>query len=419
MDHDLPDPDALTCISAALDAPLGVRPFRRRDLSGDQVLIVIDARSDEAVLPLLFRQTLRRLLEAGASPSRIRLLFAGGTEQEVTREGVYRRLGWAGSLPFGWRTSTPADESSVVFLGKTRQQTPVYLDRWLDEADLVLCLASVEPDPVFGFTGGMHTIAPGCAGLETTRASQDLLVERDSPALTGRSADSNPIRRDIEEAGAMVPTEVFMVNAVHDRCGGFAAAYAGDPQRVAEASQVEWRRQSLVRVDEAADIVIANAAPYARDLRTCLRAIACGAAALRENGALLVFLAADAPAAYPQEAPKLPPTAIFSLFLQAVSHRRILSYARKTWRNFSLEEQTHAYQILALLKRNRILIFSPNLNSSAARRYGPIEWFAEPSALIARARRLVPSGTAYAFPYAGATWPSVARFEEPVENGGS
>ena len=210
----------------------------------------------------------------------------------------------------------------------------------------------------------------------------------------------------------MVPTEVFVVNAVHDRRGGFVTAFAGDPKLVAQASHDEWRRQSIVRVKDAADVVIVNAAPYASDLKSGLRAIACGAAALRENGALLVFLAAEKPPPNPRSSPKLPPTTLFSFFLQAVGHRRILSYARKTWKGFSIEEQIHAYQILALLKRNRILLYAPRLSQGAARRYGPIEWFAEPDALLARARRLVPSGTAYAFPYAGATWPLVERFEE-------
>ena len=186
VDYDSPEPSPLAHVARALDAPLGVRPFRRRDLSGDQVLIVIDAQSDESVLPVLFRQTLRGLLEAGAAPSRIRLLFAnGGSGNVVTREGVYRRLGWAGALPFTWRSSASEDKTSVVFLGKTRQQTPVYLDRWLDDVDLVLCLGSVEPDPVFGFTGGCTRSCPAARGSRPSASRRISSPSETAPYLRG------------------------------------------------------------------------------------------------------------------------------------------------------------------------------------------------------------------------------------------
>ena len=412
--YEAPPVPAAEVVRAALDAPLGAKPFSRRDLSDERVAVVIDTRTRTDAIPLLFRQALRRLLEAGASPERVRLLFATGTDAPLDEPRRISLLGWAGALPFQSRCSAWNDEAHLSFLGKTRARTPVYLDRWLDDADLILVLGASDVDPFYGFGGGLRAIVPGCAGRETLEAYPDLLAAQPEPWLAGKGADDNPLAADADEAARMCPAEILVVSAVLDERGQLVHAFAGEPGHVARAVAATLTEGSALAPVAPVEVVVASSTPFDADLREGLRAVALAAPFAVEGGTVLACLKCDQGGPTALMVPRFVPNAVLRLFLETVGNQRVLKYVRKTWRDLTPEEVLWAWLVLVILRRRRVLVWAPNLGADAARRYGPIEWFGDLEEAFERVGKAHPGARAYLIGHAGLAW---RRREGPVGGG--
>ena len=365
--REAPSLPAAELVRAALDAPLGAKPFSRRDLSDERVAVVIDARQRAAALPLLFRQVLRRLLEAGASPERIRLLFAMGCEPELDAQRQVALLGWAGALPFQARCTAWSDDTRQSFLGKTRQRTPVYIDRWLDDADLIVVLGGADVDPFWGFGGGLRAIVPGCAGRETLDAFPDLLAALPDPWQSGVGAPANALADDADEAARMCPAEILVVSAVHDAEGHLLRVAAGEAAAVAGVVAEAQAEVAVFEPEVQADVVVVTSTPFDADLREGLRAVAEAAPLAVSGGTVLACLKCDQGGAPASAPPRFAPNAVLRLFLETVGNARVLRYVRKTWHDLTPEEVMWAWLVLVILRRRRIVVWAPNLATEALR----------------------------------------------------
>jgi len=391
-------------VRAALDAPLGAKPFSKRDLSDERVTLVVDVRQRPEAIPALFRQVVRRLLEAGASPDRVRVLFAIGCGEPVLAEEVVHVLGWAGALPFQARSTNWRDDTLLAFLGKTRQRTPVYIDRWLDDTDLVVVLGASDVDPFFGFGGGLRAIVPGAAGRETLEAFPDLLAMAPDPWLAGVGSPANPLAADADEAARMCPAELLVVTAVLDGRGRLVHAVAGEPRQVAEAVASLLEDRFSVEVPAGADVVITSSSPFDADLREGLRSIAAAAGMVSDGGTVLACLKCDRRESTLVATPRFVPNAVMRLFLETVGNVRVLKYVRKTWRDLTPEDVLWAWLVLTLLRRRRLVVYGPNLDADGARRLGPVEWFPDLGAAFERVAKSHPSARTYLLAHGGLSW---------------
>ncbi len=395
---------AAELVRAALEAPLGAKPFSRRDLSDERLTIVVDTRQRDGGLPLLFRQVVRQALEAGASPDRIRVLFATGTDATLSHELMVRTLGWAGALPFQARCSNWRDESLLAFLGKTQGRTPVYLDRWLDDTDLVVVLGAVDVDPFYGFGGGLRAIVPGCAGRETLEAYPDLLAAQPDPWLAGLGSADNALAADADEAARMCPAEILVVSVVLDARGQPVQCAAGEAARVAEAIQGAVSDRWRLDVPGLADVVVTSSTPFDGDLREGLRAVALSAALVPHGGIVLACLKCDQGRAPSVAIPRFVPNAVLRLFLETVGNARVLKYVRKTWHDLGPEDVLWAFLVLALLRHRRVVVYAPNLDADGARQFGPLDWHADLGTALERVARSRPGASAYVLARAGLRW---------------
>jgi nickel-dependent lactate racemase len=80
----------------------------------------------------------------------------------------------------------------------------------------VFCLGNLEFHYFAGFSGEAKAILPGCASRAAVTASHSMMVHHEAPA--GR-LERNPVRTDIEEAGAMLGVG-FLLNVLLDDIAG-------------------------------------------------------------------------------------------------------------------------------------------------------------------------------------------------------
>jgi nickel-dependent lactate racemase len=178
------------------------------------------------------------------------------------------------------------DASSLVDRGKTRNGTPILLNRAVVEADRVIVLGSVEPHYFAGYTGGRKAFLPGVAGYATIEANHRLALDPRAAAL--ELAD-NPVSQDMEDALRFIPERVFAVMAVLDKRQRLSAVRVGDLRASFEAAVVKAKSIFAVDLESAADIVVSVAKPPMDiDLYQSQKAIENGSLAVKDGGCLIL-----------------------------------------------------------------------------------------------------------------------------------
>jgi nickel-dependent lactate racemase len=177
----------------------------------------------------------------------------------------------------------------MVDLGKTRNGTPILLNKILFEADRIIATGSVEPHYHAGFTGGRKAFLPGTAAFATIQTNHALAL---SPKASALALEGNPVHEDMMDALGLIKAPVFALMGVLDKAQGVAAAFAGDIMSSFYAAAEVAREIFCVRVPALADIVVSVAKfPMDIDLYQSQKAIDNGALALKDGGTLILVSA--------------------------------------------------------------------------------------------------------------------------------
>ena len=255
----LPEPQA--AVLEAISNPLG--GISLSDFRGVRsVAIAINDKTRPVPNDQLLPPLLGHLEELGVKPGAIQLIIATGTHPRM--------------LPLEYPLIAPQeildrfpvhchhcdDSESLVYLGTTSRDTPVWINQLFAEADLRIVVGIIEPHQFQGFTGGVKGAAIGLAGRDTINHNHSLMT---SPkACLGRYSD-NPARQEIEEIGQIIGVH-FSLNAILNSDRQIVAVIAGDPCAVMEKGIPLSRQISQVQVDERFDLIIASPGGYPKDI---------------------------------------------------------------------------------------------------------------------------------------------------------
>ena len=232
-----------------------------------------------------------RVLEAGGiQRQNITILIATGLHRPSTRDELDMMFGQeilSRYTVVDHRASVPDEQH---FVGRTRRNTPVFLDQRYCAADLKITVGFIEPHLMAGFSGARKVVAIGCAGEETIKTlhSPSFL---DDPLCCEGSINHNPLHNELLEIAHMAGHD-FTIDVALDANKAITGVFAGHPQ-LAHAAGIEAVRKSVrATLQEPADIVLTTCAGYPLDL-TYYQAIKGMTAALPvlKNGGTLILAA--------------------------------------------------------------------------------------------------------------------------------
>ncbi|MBP5288778.1 MAG: nickel-dependent lactate racemase [Clostridia bacterium] len=254
--HTLSEEEA---VARALENPVGAPRLREIIKPGEKIAVVTSDISrpmpTARVMPLL----LDELYAGGAKKEDITLVFALGSHRKQTPE-EQKKL--AGDRAWAEIACVDSDPEDVIHLGTTARGTPVDIFRTVAEADRVICLGNIEYHYFAGYSGGVKAIMPGCATREAIQANHKRMV--DAAACAGHLA-GNPVREDLEEAGAIVGID-FILNVVLDEHKKIVYAAAGDVTAAHRDGCRYLDTMYAVRIPEKADIVVVSQGGAPKDL---------------------------------------------------------------------------------------------------------------------------------------------------------
>ena len=268
----------------ALRDPIGSQRLRDIVRPGETVAIVTSDLTRPMPTALVMPALLDELYAGGVRPEDITLVFALGCHRPQT-EAERKKL--AGERAFREIRCVDSDPTDCISYGLTSRGTPVDITRAVAEADRRICLGNIEYHYFAGYSGGAKAIMPGVSTREAIQANHSRMV---LPECCAGALETNPLRLDIEEAGAMLGID-FILNVVLSEHKEVLRAVAGDPvkaHRVGCAFLDSLYRKELT---EPADIVIVSqgGAPKDLNLYQTQKALDNAKHAVRDGGVIILI----------------------------------------------------------------------------------------------------------------------------------
>lgn len=186
----------LELVREALARPIGSPPLDELVRPGNTVaLLVTDMQDKQLGQDGVGDYLLDELNRCGVRDANVTLIHAAGLHGHP---GARSRLGARLIARVGrYVEHDPLDERSLAFLGVTPAGTPVWINRSVAEADVVIGVGQCGPS-LYGFQGGAGIVLPGVSGADTIRHNHARILTTQTSSAWG---PGNPMRIDVMDAG--------------------------------------------------------------------------------------------------------------------------------------------------------------------------------------------------------------------------
>jgi nickel-dependent lactate racemase len=274
-------------------APIGCQMLNKLVNKNSRIALVMDDLSRPTPVAKLLPSVLDELKRGGVAPSQITLIPALGVHRPMDQSEISQRAGQKSLHSLRWENPDCGSSEKLVFLGKTSRGVPVYVDKNVANANVIVSIGCIEPHIIASFGGGFKNLFPGVAGRETIAHNHSLNTTPDTFNMVGQPIEKNPMRLDLEESEKMLKKPVFIINAVLNSrlevvrvvCGDAIAAHR---EGVKVSAQIYG-----VNISAPADVVITNSYPMETGLRQGVKALANTIRAVKRGGTLITLVRAE------------------------------------------------------------------------------------------------------------------------------
>lgn len=404
-------PDELALVKASLRRPIGAKPLAGRKLRGKKIVIIVDDNTRPTPVHRYFHLVLEDLKKAGALTKNILVIPALGVHTPMTQEEMAQKLGPKNLKQVKWENHTAFDLKENHYFGTTARQTPVYLNRHLKDADLVVLLGIIEPHLWAGFGGGMKNILPGVAYAETIGLHHGMLAE---PPYrfnrVGMMPEDNSFRLELEETRRMIRSDVFCLNVYIDRERAVAASFAGDPVE-AHRTGVRYLYERMgLRLERPVDGIVVNSCPMDINFKQGMKCVGNSLPALRPGGAVMAFMRAERgmdDIRLPEGGAPLP---LLKAILRLIGPSRVKGFLDLVRKGLGVEERFLMYYSLQLVRQYDLFFYVPTLNEAEAKAISMFVKCQDPAEVIRRGmKKIGKHATVAVFPEAGVTFPIMGK----------
>lgn len=246
-------------VRRALAEPIGSPRLEEIVKPGEKIAIVTSDITRPMPTYKVMPALLDELYAAGVKGEDITLVFALGSHRKHTDE---ERKHLAGERAWNEIACVDSDPADCVHMGVTAAGTPVDITRVVAEADRRICLGNIEYHYFAGYSGGAKAIMPGVSTRDAIQSNHAMMVR---PEACAGALETNPLRMDIEEAGAVCGID-FILNVVLSEHKEIIRAVAGHPVKAHRAGCAFLDALYLKELPQGADIVLVSQGGAPKDL---------------------------------------------------------------------------------------------------------------------------------------------------------
>jgi nickel-dependent lactate racemase len=245
----------------ALDAPIGTTRLSELAKPGQKVVIVVNDHTRSTPSYIIVPPVLDELNKAGVQDSDITVIFGCGTHRAPKPEEMKALVGEE-VLKRVKTVSHDCRAQDLVYVGRTKAMTKVYLNKAFVEADLRVLTGDIELHYYAGYGGGRKSVLPAVSGEETIQHNHSMMLH--PKARTG-VLEGNPIHEDMIEAARFAKVD-FIVNIVTNSRGELVRAFAGDLEQAFYEGVKLVDEMYKVPIERRADIVVVSPGGHPHDI---------------------------------------------------------------------------------------------------------------------------------------------------------
>jgi len=282
--------DPIELIKKRIEDPIGTASLKdiiNQKKPCNQVCIVVSDATRPVPSQIILEAIIFQLNNYGITDDKIFVLIATGLHRASYEEETDRILGKNLKERIKYIDHNPNDKDSIIFLGKTEDQIPIYINKHYYISDLKILTGYVEPHFFFGFSGGRKSIVPGIAGAKTIQENHSV-KNINSPFARFGIYDDNPMAKISTEIAKLVGVD-FIVNVCINEKHEITQVAAGGLEEV-HRNLVNYQLQYIFdEVNEPFDIVICGNGGYPLDLNLyqAVKSMALGELVVKKGGTII------------------------------------------------------------------------------------------------------------------------------------
>jgi nickel-dependent lactate racemase len=273
-------------IEEAFSNPIGSPPLSAILEWCQDVLIITDDQTRTTPIQMILPRLMKELEKGGIKPEGIRFLIASGTHRPMTEEEILGKFGEKIPKEYSILNHQWWDASQLVYFGETKGGTPIFVNRLVEEVDLIIGVGQIVPHRVSGFSGGGNIIQPGICGEETTGKTHWLSAQFKGREILGKI--ENPVKEEIERVAEKAGLE-WIINTIQDGTGRLIDVVAGDPIQAYRTGATRSLAVYQSELPQEADILIADSHPYDADLWLAAKGIYAAELAVKQGGVVILI----------------------------------------------------------------------------------------------------------------------------------
>ena len=257
-------------VRKALRQPIGSLPLAEVVKSSDTVAIIVSDITRLVHTAQMLPVIVDELNRAGIPDEQIKVITAQGTHRAHTSEEDELVCGKEMVQRLTIINHDCRNKENLVKVGTTTHGNDVWLNAEAVRADKVIVTGAVSFHPMAGFGGGRKAVLPGIAGYETIMRNHALALTEDVGGGCNERCETslledNPLHDDMKQAAALL-NPCFLVNTVFSADGDLAEVVGGHWYEAWKKGCDDLLSFASVPIAEKADITLASAGGYPKDM---------------------------------------------------------------------------------------------------------------------------------------------------------
>ncbi|MEX0818367.1 MAG: lactate racemase domain-containing protein [Pirellulaceae bacterium] len=276
----IPLDDPVAAVAAAVSAPLEFPRLQDATIPGDRIVLAVDRGVPQ--MPAVVAGVIHTLVEGGAEATDIEIVLAADTDDHQAPEDPLAELSETLRNSVTVSRHDPHNRESLAYLAASKEGSPIYFNRTIGDADVVLPISTLRLDQALGYAG-VH------GGLYPTFSDDATQKRYRAPSSTDWSALRRRRCEEAEEAAWALGVQ-FTIQVAPGAGNTLLHVLAGDSRAVAKRGQelcvAAWFHQPPQR----ANLVVAaiEGGPIQQTWENFGRALFAASQAVNDGGAIVI-----------------------------------------------------------------------------------------------------------------------------------
>ena len=252
-----------------IDKPVNFSPFVEYFKKAENVAVVLPDKTRKSGTQVYLPLIIEKFNKIGVSNDKITLFFANGTHSKMTENEKINIVGDKIFKKFKIIEHDCNDKGNLTHIGTTKNGTKININSEIMKFDKILLTGSINFHYMAGFGGGLKTLIPGLAGLETALHNHAFTLHQDNPALNPACKEgvfeNNPLFDDIILILDFIKIPPIF-NTILNDSGEIIDAVFGHPVDAFKAGCSKLLEYFSLKVNKKADLIIMSPGGYPKDI---------------------------------------------------------------------------------------------------------------------------------------------------------